>query len=518
MCGIFYYKGKKYTVSEIKEWMMKTVHRGPDITKSEKINEHFLGFHRLRINGVDEASDQPMFLDEDLALVCNGEIYNFQELAKENDFVLNTRSDCEIVLHLYRKYGEKFCDMLYGVFSFVLYDIKADKIMVSRDPIGIRSLYWVPNAMEGPEQVIASEMKSIPTELDAEQFPPGHYWYDGKLVQWYFHDYTIRENESTDEIAKNCRELLEREINLRLLSDRPIGCILSGGLDSTAVTSIVNQKIKNLNTYTIGLEGATDLHYAKMAAKHFGTVHHECIVTEEQFLAAIPETIYQIESWDTTTVRASTGNYLVAQFIRSCNNGDVVIFCGDVADELFGSYRGFCLAPNAQRFQNENVKMLENIHHYDVLRSDRTISSAGLEARVPFGGKDFMKYVMELDPKHKVFDKVKIEKYFLRKGFEDLLPEELCWRRKEAFSDGVSKLERSWLDIIKEFVDKIYTDEQFEELSQKYDVNRPYDKESLYYRELFNKYYPGRDHVIPYYWKHPFTQQQDPSARKLDCY
>jgi len=299
------------------------------------------------------------------------------------------------------------------------------------------------------------------------------------------------------------------------MSDRKIGCILSGGLDSTLISSIVSKKVSNLHTYTIGLPGATDLYFAKMAANYLGTIHHEKIVTEQEFMSGIPETIYQIESFDTTTVRASVGNYLVSKFIRQCNNGDVVIYCGDVADEIFGSYRGFSNAPDSEKFQDANVKMLENIHYFDVLRSDKSISGAGLEARVPFGGKDFVEFVMTMNPDFKKFNKEKIEKYILRKAFEDMLPPDLLWRRKEAFSDGVSTIERSWFEIIQEHTEKLYTDEEFVKKSRIYTHMQPYDKESLWYREIFEKFFPGRAESIPYFWKHPFVTEIDPSARKL---
>jgi len=335
----------------------------------------------------------------------------------------------------------------------------------------------------------------------------------------YKHEYPILEIESEEEIIAIIKEKMIEEVRRRLMSDRPIGCILSGGLDSTVVTAIVKKIMnKDLHTYTIGLDNATDLKFAKMASEHLDTKHHECLLTEKEFMDAIPETIYQIESYDTTTVRASVGNYLVSQFIRKEAVGDVVIYCGDVSDGIFGSYRGFCLAPNSTEFRRENIKMLEMIHYFDVLRSDKTISSAGLEARVPFAGKDLIEFVMSLHPKFKTFDAERMEKYILRKAFEDFLPSELIWRRKEAFSDGVSGLERSWFEIIQEFTDSLYTNEEYEEKRLKYEYNMPYDKESLYYREIFEKFYPGREKNIPYFWRHPFTTEKDPSARKLECY
>lgn len=517
MCGIFFYKGKALTLAQTMTWFMRTQHRGPDISKNVTIEDMFFGFHRLRINGLDSSDDMP-FVFDDCLLIANAEIYNYKELAVEHKIDLQTNNDCEIIIHLYRKYGPELSHLLTGVFAFVLYDMKAKKILVSRDPIGIRAMYWTPKSDDISELIITSEMKSIPSHMEAVQFPPGCYFFEGKLNRHWFHNYKM--NPETDEelLIKTTRELMVREVKLRLLSDRKIGCILSGGLDSTVVSAIVSKEVNDLHTYTIGLPGGTDLGFAKIAAKHLGTIHHEKIVSEQEFICAIPETIYQIESWCTTTVRASVGNFLVSKFIRTCKNNDVVIYCGDVSDEIFGSYRGFCKAPNDEDFQRENVKMLENISFFDVLRSDKSISGAGLEARVPFGGKDFVKFVMTMNPKFKKFGEEKMEKYILRKAFEDMLPKELIWRRKEAFSDGVSKVERSWFEIIQEHTDKIYTEEDFRKKVAKYDYCPPYDKESLWYREIFEKFYPGREKTIPYYWKHPFHTCADPSARKLDCY
>lgn len=410
MCGIFYYNGTALTYEQIVTWFMRTSHRGPDVSGSHQVGNRFFGHHRLRINDLTEAGDQPFVMD-DITMTCGGEIYNYKELVAEHGFEMKTTCDCEVIIHLYRKFGPDFSHMLRGVFTFVLYDKKVDKILVSRDPIGIRMLYWVPDRGDGEEQVITSEMKSIPSNLPAVQFPPGHYFWDGKLIKHWTHEYKRNPETNEEVVIKGLREKLENEVNYRLMSDRKIGCILSGGLDSTLISALVSKKLPNLHTYTIGLPGATDLYYAQMAAKHLGTIHHEKIVTEQEFLCAIPETIYQIESFDTTTVRASVGNFLVSKFIRQCNNGDVVIYCGDVSDEIFGSYRGFTKAPNMEKFQKANVDMISDIHYFDVLRSDKSIAGAGLEARVPFGGKDLVDYVMSLDPEFKKFDKQKIEKY-----------------------------------------------------------------------------------------------------------
>jgi asparagine synthase (glutamine-hydrolysing) len=293
---------------------------------------------------------------------------------------------------------------------------------------------------------------------------------------------------------------------------------LSGGLDSTTVSAIVASYYDpyTLNTYSIGLRGSEDLYYAKVAAEYLKTNHVSIELSEDEFLGAIEKTIKQIESYDTTTVRASVGNYLVSLFIKE-NSEDTVIFCGDVSDELFASYRGFEYATNDMDFYRENASMLDHIQYFDVLRSDKSIAGAGLEARVPFADIHFIEYCMSIDPKYKRFcskpgKNNKIEKYLFRKAFEHLLPPELAWRVKTAFSDGVSNKQKPWYQIIKDFMDLKYSDSEFEEKKLKYTHNQPYDKESLYYREIYESYYPNTERTIPYFWKQPFTKEADPSA------
>jgi asparagine synthase (glutamine-hydrolysing) len=297
------------------------------------------------------------------------------------------------------------------------------------------------------------------------------------------------------------------------MSDRKLACLLSGGLDSTTVSAIVAHKLGpyNLNTYSIGLKGSVDLEFAKIAATHFKTNHTTIELTNNDFLNAIEKTIEQIESYDTTSVRASVGNYLVSLYIKE-HTDDTVIFCGDVSDEIFASYRGFYYATGNEDFHEENVKMLNNIQYFDVLRSDRSISGSSLEGRVPFSDKDFLKYCMNIKPSMKRFSEKRMEKYLFRKAFEHLMPYELAWRVKVAFSDGVSNAERPWYEIIKEYMDTKYTDEEYESLKSNYTHNQPYDKESLYYREIFERFYPNKSYIIPYFWKQPFMKDEDPSA------
>ena len=520
MCGIFAYLGNKVDQKRLLEYFIKISHRGPDNCKFMNIkNNLYLGFHRLMINGLDVQSDQPFYIKK-CFLVCNGEIYNFTELKKEfSDY--QTNSDCEIIIHLYKKYGiKKTLNMLDGVFAFILYDEEKDLIITSRDPIGIRPLFIGKN---NGEFAFGSEAKCLMFCEHIEQFPPGSWWQSNQPdnINQYYNDTYIsniyNNKHSENLVCRDIRVLFTSAVNKRLMSERSVGCLLSGGLDSSIVTALVanNYPRGQLRTYSIGMNGSVDLYWAQKVAKYLGTEHHSICLTEQQFLDAIEKTIYQIESYCTTTVRASVGNYLVSLYIRD-NTPDTVIYCGDVSDEIFGSYRGFTNAPNEKEFHKENVKMLNNIHYFDVLRSDRSISGAGLEARVPFADKDFIRYVMELNPKFKVFNKDVIEKDILRKAFMGLLPDDIMNRRKEAFSDGVSSKERSWFQVIRDYVDKKVSDEDFELLASKYDP-APYDKESLYYRMIYEKYY-GNHKLVPYFWRHPFTTIVDPSARLLDCY
>jgi len=516
MCGIFSYLGYKYNDKELVDYCNKIMHRGPDSTNYKKINEKiFFGFHRLAINGLDHKSNQPM-INDGIYLICNGEIFNYKELIKynsfKNDYISN--SDCEIIIHLYKKYGiDKTCKVLDGEFAFILYDSNKDILYIARDQLGIRSLYWSWNDTYS-EISVCSELKGLPIIKNVEQFPTSSYWCsDTKKFTKFYNFINNLNNDSEELIIDNIRKLFTEAVSKRMMSDRKLACLLSGGLDSTTVTALVASKCEpyTLNTYSIGLKGSVDLYYAKIAADYFQTKHTSIELTEEQFLNAIEKTIKQIESYDTTTVRASIGNYLISLYIKE-NSDDTVIFCGDVSDEIFASYKGFYYAENDMDFYSENIKMLENIQYFDVLRSDKSISGAGLEARVPFSDTEFIKYCMSIPSHYKRFSDKRIEKYLFRKAFEHLLPEELAWRVKTAFSDGVSNVEKPWYIIIKEYMDTKYSNEQFNLLCDKYNHNKPYDKESLYYREIYEKYYPNTSHIIPYFWKQPFTKEKDPSA------
>ena len=579
MCGIFFVqnflrngtleKYKKSLVENLKTYQhdfSKISHRGPD--NSIFLNDRqfsknyacFWGFHRLAINGQTPESNQPFFI-KNCRLICNGEIYNFRDLIKEFQLEeeYKSKSDCEIIIHLYKKIGIR--DMLRrldGVFAFVLHDYETETTYVARDPVGVRSLfisghdYTYSNSM-----IVSSELKGINEcfRPNAKQFPPGCYATYSKLVNGfdkantpffnfisYYENVYITQNsaagatgqveriynyptiEDTEEnICKNISTLFEEAVVKRLMSERKVGALLSGGLDSSSVVAIMcrHMPAKDLNTYSIGLKGSTDLVWAQKVADYLGTNHHEVCLTEEEFLGAIEETIQQIESYDTTSVRASVPNYLVSKYIAT-NTEDCVIYCGDMSDEIFGSYRGFMKAQTDEDFKRENERMVRDVCYFDLLRSDKSISGAGLEARVPFADKKFLQYVMSIPPQYKMFDHKRIEKYIFRKAFNGLLPDDILWRRKEAFSDGVSGHERSWFQIIRDYIDTKVTNEEYnkykEFIEYTHVCNAPYDKESFYYRTIFEKLYPGCEKTIPYFWRHPFCEEKDPSARLLTCY
>ena len=516
MCGIFAYLGIKYNDLELKEFANKISHRGPDSTTHKRIKENlFFTFHRLSINGLNPESDQP-FENNGIFLICNGEIFNFKQLKEIYNLekVYKSDSDCEVILHLYNLFGiEKACKLLDGEFAFILYDSNKDILYASRDQLGVRSLYW---GKSNEELCFCSELKGVPSMDNIEQFPVASYWSseNNKIVKYYnFINKRFDINSNEKDIIDNIRKLFINAVDKRLMSERKLACLLSGGLDSTTVAAIVASRFEpyTLNTYSIGLKGSVDLYYAEMASKHLKTNHKSIELTNEEFLNAIEKTIKQIESYDTTTVRASVGNYLISLYIKE-NSDDTVIFCGDVSDEIFASYRGFYYANNDMDFYHENIIMLNNIQYFDILRSDKSISGAGLEARVPFSDIHFLNYVMAINPKYKRFSDKRIEKYLFRKAFEDILPPELAWRVKTAFSDGVSNAEMPWYQIIKKYMDTKYTHEEYLLKIEKYKHNKPYDKESLYYREIYESYYPHTSETIPYFWKQPFMKDEDPSA------
>ena len=584
MCGIFYYEaigfgsaGKRISTTllhALQQNFAKICHRGPDNSRFVVAGQRCMGFHRLAINGLDSTGDQPFDL-LGCELVCNGEIYNHRALIEKHGLTCVGGSDCEVIIHLYKLFNGDMCATLReldGVFSLVLVDRERDLVHVARDPFGVRSLYIGSSSDYEHDISVASEMKALQHCGNVEQFPGGCYMTlskqrdgdgDGDNVtnatnatsrfvshlQPYYKCLRLDETQdvpyiynfgtaSLDDVnaspaameATACasvRTLFESAVRKRLMSERPVGCLLSGGLDSSIVTALVVEAQAQapgavVDTYAIGLEGSVDLKWARRVSEHLGTRHHEVCLTEQQFLDAIDATIYQIESYDTTTVRASVGNYLVSKYIYD-NTDNVVIFCGDMSDEIFGSYRGFTKAPSDHAFAKENTRMVRDVRCFDLLRSDKSISGAGLEARVPFADKAFLEFVMSLPPWMKRFGdgaEHAVEKHLLRTAFEGLLPEDVMWRRKEAFSDGVSGHDRTWVQIIKEYADKRVSDVELTVANelQKFKHNAPYDKESYYYRTIFAQCFPGRGRAetIPYFWRHPFCEGVlDPSARLL---
>jgi len=569
MCGIFYYESigssarvPMNTLNGLQQNFAKISHRGPDNSRFVVEGQRCVGFHRLAINGLSSTGDQPFNL-LGCQLICNGEIYNHAKLSHKYGFECVSGSDCEVIVHLYKLFnGDMRATLkeLDGVFSLVLIDTERALVHIARDPFGVRSLYTGSSSDYAHDISVASEMKALQHCAHVEQFPGGCYMTlskvagDGEskfdtILQSYYDDLTLNEaldvpyvynfgtavlhddvNATQEQLElRACtlvRNLFELAVCKRLMSDRPVGCLLSGGLDSSIVSALVVRHMAKpgtvVDTYAVGLEGSVDLKWARRVAEHLGTRHHEVCLTEQQFLDAIDATIYQIESYDTTTVRASVGNYLVSKYIYE-NTDNVVIFCGDMSDEIFGSYRGFTKAPSDHDFARENTRMVRDVRYFDLLRSDKSISGAGLEARVPFADKTFLEFVMSLPPWMKRFGEgadYAVEKHLLRKAFGTLLPEDVMWRRKEAFSDGVSGHDRTWVQIIKEYVDQRVSDVEFSVANElnKYKHNAPYDKESYYYRTVFERHFPGggRAETIPYFWRHPFCDGiLDPSARLL---
>lgn len=531
MCGIFAFISllKKKNISEIYDFLVencnKIKHRGPDNSKYEVYDDKlFMGFHRLSINDVSENGNQPLVYD-DVILICNGEIYNHVELEQKYNIIPSSRSDCHVILHLYRLFGiKKTLELISGYFAFVLYDKRNDKIYIARDPIGVRALYI--GRDEDNNIGVCSEMKGLTDFMNCiEQFKPGHYLdvTADNMVSYY--DYTYQRIEpselSLDEQLIKMRELFEEAVFKRFMFERPFGVFLSGGFDSSIVGALVAKRNapEPIHSFSIGMEGSTDLAKARIVAQHIGSIHHEVIVTEEDMLSAIKTVIKQNETYDTTTVRASTPMYLLSKYIKE-NTNIVVVFSGEGSDEASGSYMYFHNAPSNAEFQDECVRLLKDLCYFDCLRCDKSTAGNGLEVRVPFLDKEFLTEYMRVPVEWKV-PVNGMEKYFIRKAFEGtgLLPDEILWRKKEAFSDGVSSTEKSWYQIIQEHIDEIIPNSEFEREKDKFAVNCPHLKESYYYRKIFEDFYPGRANTIPYYWLPKWSgDTKDPSARVLNVY
>lgn len=531
MCGIFGYISNDNITESLKKRLEIEAdmiqHRGPDDRQIYSEKNVLLAFYRLAINDLSANGNQPLRLpDSNLVLICNGEIYNWKKLQKEYNYKLSSSSDCEIILHLYKEHGfEKTINMLDGVFSCILCDWEKENptVFVARDPIGVRPLFM---GFTDEDVMFCSEMKSLHGLANTiKQFPPGTIWnnQDNQFIKYYdpeiIYKYNFFENYEQNEIESYIKLLFIDAVDKRLMSERPIGCLLSGGLDSSLVAALLAKKIKNLRTFSIGLKGATDLAYAKKVADFIGAEHTEIIVSEEEMFQAIEPTIRQIESYDTTTVRASTPMYLLSKYIKE-NTDITVIYSGEGSDEASGSYLYFRNAPDKESFHNETVRLMSDLSYFDVLRCDRTTAGHSLEVRVPFLDKRFLKYYMTLDPNFKIPSSYQgCEKYTLRKAFsyDKLLPDDILWRTKEAFSDGVSSTEKSWYTIINEKVESLYSTEEIEVLRKRYDLPEHTLSETVYFRHIFEKHYHGRASIIPYYWLPKWSNETiNPSARVLD--
>ena len=521
MCAIMGFTSRTLDADEIREYFDRTKSRGPDMTRVEQAGKGMLCFHRLAIMGLHEEGMQPFHLDGDMC-VCNGELYLFRplkaELAKEYDFVSD--SDCEIILPLYHKYGLDMFSMLDAEFAMILYDSKKDDFIAARDPIGIRPLFY--GYLADGAIVFASEAKNL-VGLCAEirPFPPGHYYADGKFTR-YADLTTVTEyvDGDLDEICANIREKLILGVDKRLDADAPLGFLLSGGLDSSLVCAISARLLgRHVRTFAIGMDtDAIDLKYARMVADYIGAEHTEVYMTRQQVLDALEEVVAMLGTYDITTIRASMGMYLCCKAIHE--RTDIrVLMTGEISDELFG-YKYTDFAPSPEEFQREAKKRVDELYMYDVLRADRCISVNSLEARVPFGDLEFVKYVMSIDPKRKM-NTYDMGKYLLRRAFEKdaLLPETILWRQKAAFSDAVW---HSMVDDLKAYAEVRYTDAEFEQKRQQYDFAQPFTKESLLYRELFEKYYPGQARMVKDFWMPNKAwagcDVNDPSARVLANY
>ena len=522
MCSIMGFSKKTYTKEEIRPYFDRTVSRGPDMSRIIETPSGYLCFHRLAIMGLTEAGMQPFELDGDY-VVCNGEIYGFRPLKRqlsEKGYEFKSGSDCEILLPLFREYGLSMFSRLDAEFALIIYDSMTDSLIAARDPIGIRPLFY--GYDKDGAIMFASEAKNlIGLCKEVCPFPPGHYYAYGKFVRYA--DLTTVRSYSDDDLETACKHIRDKLIagvDKRLDADAPLGFLLSGGLDSSLVCAISSIVLgKKIRTFAIGMDkDAIDLKYAREVADYIGADHTEVFMTRQQVLDSLEEVIAMLGTWDITTIRASMGMYLCCKAIHE--QTDIrVLLTGEISDELFG-YKYTDFAPSAKAFQDEAKKRVDELYMYDVLRADRCISVNSLEARVPFGDLDFVKYVMSIDPKLKL-NTYDMGKYLLRHAFEKdhLLPDDILWRQKAAFSDAVG---HSMVDDLKAYAEEKYTDEEFDKLRRKYDYCMPFTKESLLYREIFEKYYPGQAPMIKDFWMPNKSWEgcnvNDPSARVLANY
>lgn len=543
MCGIWAYFLKKGDESEIDIDKIfskfKTIYgRGPDNLNFNYYKDlFFLGFHRLSIMDTSSNGNQPftyVYEDKTYICVCNGEIYNAQQLMDTIDsshlkYEWTSGSDCEVLIPLYILYGHEMVNMLKGVFALSITTIDADNnydTFICRDRIGVRPLFIGYNS-ENRSVGICSEAKGLTDIFDkVDVFSPGcHVIYSNNegilepYYPYYSYEYKLAESSIQENRVNYIREAFTNAVNKRLISDRPVCALLSGGLDSSLVCSVACRLLKDsgldLATYSIGMENSTDEIYAKKVAEFIGSKHTVVNITNEQALMAIKDVIWATETFDITTVRASTGQYLISKYISE-NSDFKVVLSGDGSDEVASGYIYNYLAPSDDDLHKEAVKRVREIHLYDGLRADRATSIHGLELRVPFLDSDFVDLYLSIDPKYRKPNKDQMEKYLLRSSFEGYLPEEVLWRKKEAFSDGISSEENSWHNILNNYIDKFVTDSEFEENACKYTHCTPKTKEAYFYRKIFDELFGDKySNVIPDFWMPNWSDVDDPSAREL---
>ena len=546
MCGIIGIFDLKKNAEELRAQALqmsgKQRHRGPDWSGIFVGDNAIMVHERLSI--VDPASGkQPLYsADGNLILAINGEIYNHKDLRKHltQPYEFLTYSDCEIILALYREKGVDFLEDLNGIFAFSLYDKEKNIYMIARDHMGIIPLYMGWDEMGN--FYVSSELKCLNGVCNKiEEFLPGHYLYskDGTPKKWYNREWTDYENVKENKSDINeLRKALEEAVHRQLMSDVPYGVLLSGGLDSSIISAIAKKysarRIETedlqdawwpqLHSFAVGLKESPDLVAAKKVAEHIGTVHHEVNFTIQEGLDALRDVIYHIETYDVTTIRASTPMYLLARVIKSM--GVKMVLSGEGADELFGGYLYFHKAPNAKEFHEETVRKLSKLHLYDCLRANKSLASWGVEGRVPFLDKEFMDVAMRLNPADKMAGNGKIEKYILRKAFEDYLPHEIAWRQKEQFSDGVGY---EWIDTLKKITSEQVSDDQLKLAVHRFPINTPRSKEEYYYRSIFSDLFPGDaaakcvpsepsvacSTAIALEWDKAFKEMNDPSGRAV---
>ena len=546
MCSIFGILDIKSDAGALRktalEMSKRLRHRGPDWSGIYSTDKAILVHERLSI--VDPGNGaQPLYNTERThILAVNGEIYNHKELEKtlSVDFQFQTGSDCEVILAKYKEKGPAFLDEINGIFAFILYDAEQDAYLIGRDHMGIIPMYM--GYDENGNFYVASEMKALtPVCKSVQEFPPGHYLWskDGELTRYYERDWmdfdNIKDNV-TDKLA--LRDALEDAVKRQLMCDVPYGVLLSGGLDSSIISAVTKQyaarRVEDdgkseawwpqLHSFAVGLNGSPDLAAAQKVADHLGTIHHQITFTVQEGLDALRDVIYHLETYDVTTIRASTPMYLMARYIKAM--GIKMVLSGEGSDELFGGYLYFHKAPDAKEFHEETVRKLSQLHMYDCLRANKSMAAWGVEGRVPFLDKEFMDVAMRVNPKDKMCGNGKIEKHLLREAFEHYLPKEVAWRQKEQFSDGVGY---SWIDSLKVHVENEVSDQMFEAASFRFPINTPLTKEAYFYRAIFEEHFPleSAARCVPYgksvacstpkalEWDEQFKLMADPSGRAV---